>query len=324
MSILSGFKKYKDYIKTSSGYQLASRWTSSDTVEMSNGKTLTENTVELTQAEYDALDDSKLTDGVNYLITDGEGGGGGTSITLDTTLTVEGQAADAKAVGDRLTASDNTPFRFGVTEDGKYGYIVTDSEGADTVIPFSNKDELYEALQYSGLVTEDMTYEEMLEALSAKFPAKLNLYSGTANEANFKGVACTTWPWTPQKATVSVGEALSVTATSQGGGACAFSAASDIVDFTSWKKLKFTHTSSIPKYDGYNLIKIVIAESLPLINMTAVLSHQLVQVDGSNSVTGYPVELDVSSLSGEYYIVVEIYTNSAGTFKTAISDMYLE
>lgn len=35
-----------------------------------------------------------------------------------------------------LIASDNTTFRFGVNENGEYGYIVTDSEGADTVIPF--------------------------------------------------------------------------------------------------------------------------------------------------------------------------------------------
>ena len=235
------------------------------------------------------------------------------------------EIVDEKARG-RLTASDSTPFRFGVTADGKYGYIVTDSEGADTVIPFSegSADSLYEALQYSGLVTEDMTYEEMLEALSAKYPAKLNLYSGTANEANFKGLACTTWPWSPKEANVVIGEALSVSAT-PGGGACAYSAASDIVDFTSWKKLKFTHTSSIPKTSDYDRIKIVIAESLPEKNMAAVLSHQLVAVDSSLSVTGYPVELDVSSLSGEYYIVIELQTNTTtGTFKTEISDMYLD
>ena len=56
---------------------------------------------------------------------------------------VTGYVPDAKAVADvaselnrKLTASDNTPFRFGVTASGEYGYVVTDSAGADTVIPF--------------------------------------------------------------------------------------------------------------------------------------------------------------------------------------------
>ena len=43
-----------------------------------------------------------------------------------------------------MVASDNTPFRFGVNENGQYGYIVTDSEGADTVIPFKkSKEKIY-------------------------------------------------------------------------------------------------------------------------------------------------------------------------------------
>ena len=39
-----------------------------------------------------------------------------------------------------LTASNGTPFRFAVDENGKYGYIVTDSEGADTFSPFKKGD----------------------------------------------------------------------------------------------------------------------------------------------------------------------------------------
>ena len=49
------------------------------------------------------------------------------------------QNADTNAyIEGMLRASDGTPFRFGVTEDGEYGYIVTDEEGADTVHPFKN------------------------------------------------------------------------------------------------------------------------------------------------------------------------------------------
>lgn len=43
MSILSGFFKTKKYRKTDSGYKLQSEWTSSETVEMSDGNTLETN-----------------------------------------------------------------------------------------------------------------------------------------------------------------------------------------------------------------------------------------------------------------------------------------
>jgi len=100
MSILTGFKKVKNYILTSSGYQLLSRWTSSQTVEFDDGKTAQaklgeingiaktyvdmkkaidnsmaasakavmeglENSsalISMTQAEYDALSDEERTD----------------------------------------------------------------------------------------------------------------------------------------------------------------------------------------------------------------------------------------------------------------------
>lgn len=41
MSIISGFNKVKNYVKTTEGYKLLSRWTNSDTVDV-GGKTLTE------------------------------------------------------------------------------------------------------------------------------------------------------------------------------------------------------------------------------------------------------------------------------------------
>ena len=75
MSVLSGFLKFKRHVLKNDGYHLVSEWTSSDTVEMSNGNTLEQEIaklkdVELTQAEYDALGDEKLTNNVNYFIKD--------------------------------------------------------------------------------------------------------------------------------------------------------------------------------------------------------------------------------------------------------------
>lgn len=82
-----------------------------------------------------------------------------------------------------LIASDNTKFRFGVNEDGEYGYIITGEDGADSVVPFSNAKKLYEALQYSGLVTEDMTYDQICEVLCDRFPEVIPwvAYNGETN-----------------------------------------------------------------------------------------------------------------------------------------------
>ncbi|MBD5478076.1 MAG: hypothetical protein HDR08_10465 [Lachnospiraceae bacterium] len=42
MGILSGYKKFKKYLRTADGYRLCSEWTKSDTVEMTDGSTLQE------------------------------------------------------------------------------------------------------------------------------------------------------------------------------------------------------------------------------------------------------------------------------------------
>ncbi len=43
MGILSGYKRFKKYLRTGEGYKLCSEWTKSDSVEMDDGKTLQEN-----------------------------------------------------------------------------------------------------------------------------------------------------------------------------------------------------------------------------------------------------------------------------------------
>ena len=39
MSIVSGYKKFKKYILTSSGFQLVSHWTNANTLQFDDGKT---------------------------------------------------------------------------------------------------------------------------------------------------------------------------------------------------------------------------------------------------------------------------------------------
>lgn len=62
MSILTGFKKVKNYILTSSGYQLLSRWTSSQTVEFDDGKTAQEKLGEINGIAKTYVDMKKVTD----------------------------------------------------------------------------------------------------------------------------------------------------------------------------------------------------------------------------------------------------------------------
>ena len=56
MSILSGFKKVKRYVKLADGYKLLSPWTSSQSVEMDDGTTLEENKVKFDNH----IDDSSI------------------------------------------------------------------------------------------------------------------------------------------------------------------------------------------------------------------------------------------------------------------------
>ncbi len=42
MGILSGYKRFKKYLRTGGGYKLCSEWTTADSVEMADGTTLQE------------------------------------------------------------------------------------------------------------------------------------------------------------------------------------------------------------------------------------------------------------------------------------------
>lgn len=114
---------------------------SNATTTLWNGKEQVSGTAEskeLTQAEYDAIPEStKNSNDVTYYIKDA---------VAESQLSVgkimrngtEYSSADASVVKSHLTASDNTEFKFGVTDDGRYGYTIK-KDGADTVIPFSSE-----------------------------------------------------------------------------------------------------------------------------------------------------------------------------------------
>lgn len=109
--------------------------------------------------------------------------------TVDPMLATEsGYAADAKLTGDaiteiysNLTAADSVPFRFGVDEEGKYGYIVTDEDGADSVIPFKTGDEyrleIINALPSKFGLTEDSTWPDIIAVLNEYYPETWSILS---------------------------------------------------------------------------------------------------------------------------------------------------
>lgn len=68
MSILSGFKRYKDYLKTDNGYQLMSRWTKSDAVVMGDGTDDT-NTLEKNLGAIQGISSSLTSDSENIALS---------------------------------------------------------------------------------------------------------------------------------------------------------------------------------------------------------------------------------------------------------------
>ena len=142
------------------------------------------NIVKLTQAEYDALPDSKYSDGILYAIEDGEvsgsGGGSAKAITLSQeefdALSEEEKASGIYVIPDgedltaknlfydgsetglgntvqdaidnvnkNLTSSDNLKFRFATDGEGKYGYLAAD----DSFIPFKSGVDLVNSVRKS-------------------------------------------------------------------------------------------------------------------------------------------------------------------------------
>lgn len=63
-----------------------------------------------------------------------------------------------KQVISDLTAEDGEKFRYGKTEDGQYGYIITGEDGADTVVPFRSGISLI-----SGVGTKTITFDRNVD-----------------------------------------------------------------------------------------------------------------------------------------------------------------
>lgn len=105
MSILSGYKKFKKYIKTSSGFQLQSLCSNANTVEADDGKNM--------ETKVGAIN----------------------GITSSTTANSTDIAASANLVNTRCNELSNNfgGLSFGQDADGNWGFKIG---GADPVVPF--------------------------------------------------------------------------------------------------------------------------------------------------------------------------------------------
>lgn len=103
-------------------------------------------------------------------------------ITTDLNVTETGYAADATMLTQLysdITAPDETVFLFDY-QNGKYGYNLSPERGADTFFPFSGDSskyagELYNAMINSGILSRNMTWDQMLDALYKKYPTVIDL-----------------------------------------------------------------------------------------------------------------------------------------------------
>lgn len=152
------------------------------------------------------------------------------------------------------------------------------------------------------------------------------LYMSSANEGGFSayaGAYGATYDFTCFAPEVTFGEEMIVAAyqkyqKSYGCG-CVIS---EKIDLTGYAKIVFDYECTIPEKSANNSVDIFISTTKqPLLNSVSV--YEEVLLDGKNTATSKGTkEIDVSALSGEYYIGFSMfYTNSASI---KVSNMYME
>ena len=117
----------------------------------------------------------------------------------------EGEGGSSSSDNDllqNLIATDGTKFRFGIDNNGNYGYTIKDSEGADTVMPFKKNvslsfEEIYNkkgtSIKYSYTVTKEGYYSVYIRpgATSSNINSTGTiLYSTNISAINCKYIYC--------------------------------------------------------------------------------------------------------------------------------------
>lgn len=181
---------------------------------------------------------------------------------------------------------------------------------------------LYEALQYSGLVTEDMTFAEMCAVLAAEYPEFFKLYNEGINGGEFVSYALTTNAnnyYKPAMPTTTFSDAITISTKASSGGVI-----SKPIDLSAYNTIKFTHYSEIvtqPTYDSYNAyVKFFICKEKTTNIVPIVLEGLLINSKFNEG----NIEIDITSLKGEYYIGFDVYAYGSFATQTIISNMILE
>ena len=116
MSVLSGYKRFKKYLRTGGGYKLCSEWTKSDSVEMTDGSTLQES-MDTVVSDVESTQND-ITDVYNELKTSL----GGMTFGVD----AAGRYGYIKAGADTVTPFKKNDWETLTTENIKWGTISYD------------------------------------------------------------------------------------------------------------------------------------------------------------------------------------------------------
>lgn len=181
MSILSGFKKYKDYILTSSGYQLSSRWTKSDAVVMGDGTDDT-NTLEKNLGSIQGITDSLTATSSNVALSAAGGNNLQSQIdTLNSNLTdVNNSLSNVgvldwdNAVDINISLTGNTSYT--PTKRGIYFGCVQANDS--TNVTFSITDVLTNKIMSYMNVPKGWLRESIIVPLNANREIIINVVNG--------------------------------------------------------------------------------------------------------------------------------------------------
>ncbi len=238
------------------------------------------------------------------------------------TVSEEGDAFDADTMNNleeridagftelngKLIASDKVPFRFGVNSNGEYGYIITNPAGADTVIPFSSEASyaasLYNALKPSGLVNANMTFNQLIAVVASQNPTTYSLIRSGWTVGTAGGAI------TPSAS--SNGSAVTLKIASQTGMHAYAYYTSPAINISSFKTLTLQGSSYKVTGNPYGSddyrpkVKLLNASGA---EVTTLYAHP--NYDKGNTTYTINTSYNCSSLSGNYYLRLQLFSYSA-------------